>query len=335
MTKRKWVLAGGDTLVGKEVREYVDEHHLPVVLLSTSSEPENRVLTEEEGELTVMEPLNEDALSGAEALLLAATPAVNDHARQLARAVSPAPAVIDLAGQYENEPGARLRAPGIEPAPRNASEPIEIVAHPAAIALAKLLKLLHTFAPLRSVVVTCFEPASAHGKPGIDELHKQTITLFNLAQQPTRIFDAQVSFNLLPRYGADAHTASLESSELRIERHLTSLLAPDGLPPVSLRLVHAPVFHGHCQSVWVEFESRPETNKLEQHLKAAGADVRKPRVEPASNVAIAGQSGIMVSDIAHDRANPRAMWLWLASDNLRTVAEIAVLLAGLSHREDA
>jgi aspartate-semialdehyde dehydrogenase len=292
------------------------------------------VLTEEEGELAVMEPLDQDALSGAEALLLAATPAVNDRARELARAATPSPALIDLFGQYEHEPGARLRAPGIEPAPRNAAEPIEIVAHPAAIALAKLLKLVHALAPLRAAVVTCFDPVSSHGKSGIDELHKQTITLFNLAQLPTRIFDAQVSFNLLPRYGHEAHIASMESSERRIEQHLTSLLAPEGLPPVSLRLVHAPVFHGHCQCVWVEFNSRPETQQLEQHLKAAGVDVRKANSDPASNIAVAGQSGIMVSDIVADRANPRALWLWLASDNLRTVAEIAVLLAGLAHKED-
>lgn len=335
MTKRKWVMVGGDTLLGREVRDYIDEHHLPVVLVTTSSEPETRVLTEAEGELAVMEPLDESALDRAEAVLLAGCAAVNERARELAGSTSPRPALIDLTGTFESHPDARLRAPGIEGTPRTVEAPIEIVVHPAALALAKLLRALHGVAPLRTVIVTIFEPASSHGKAALDELHQQTITLFNFAQQPRAIFDAQLSFNLLPRYGEHAKVPSLESIERRIEQHLTSLLAPSGLPPVSLRVVQAPVFHGYCQSVWVEFESRPDIALVERHLKEAGADVRAAHAEPASNTAVVGQSGIMLSDIIPDRANPRAMWLWLASDNLRTLAETGVMLAGLAHKEPA
>jgi aspartate-semialdehyde dehydrogenase len=74
---------------------------------------------------------------------------------------------------------------------------------------------------------------------------------------------------------------------------------------------------------------------IERSLKQAGADVRSAHHEPASNTAAVGQSGIMVSDIEPDAANPRGVWLWLASDNLRTVAETAVMIAGLAHKEHA
>jgi len=335
MRKRKWVLTGGDTLPGQEVRDYIDEHHLPVVLWSTSAQPEDRVLTEQEGELAVLEPLDESALDGAEAVLLAGSESVNDRALALAAGVSPKPALIDLTGQYESRPSARLRAPGIEQPPRELAGPIEIVAHPAAIALSKLLNALHRFSPLKSVVANAFEPASSRGKEAIDELHKQTVNLLNFTQQPRQVFDAQVSFNLLPRFGDHAHRPSLEFVERRIEQHVASLLAPSGLPPVSLRVLHAPVFHGHCQSVWVEFGERHEAGAVEVALKHAGVEVRRRSEEPASNVAAVGHSGIMVSDIAQDRSNARAAWIWLASDNMRTLAETAVLLAGLSHREDA
>jgi aspartate-semialdehyde dehydrogenase len=335
MRKRKWVLAGGDTLAGMGVREYIEEHHLPVVLISTSSMPEERVLTGQEGEIAVLDPLDDAAVDGAEALLLAASEEVNLKAVALAGAVSPRPAVIDLTGQFESRPEARLRAPGIEAAPREAGDAIEIVAHPAAVALVKLMRALKAAAPLRSVVVTIHEPASARGKEALDELHQQTISLFNFTAQPKKVFDIQASFNLLPRLGREAPPPSLESTQRRIEQHLTTLAAPEGLPSVSLRVVQAPVFHGYCQSVWVEFESRPEVSKVESQLRHAGAEVHRADEDPASNVSAVGQSGIMVSDIAPDRANPRAMWVWLASDNLRTLAETAVLLAGMSHREAA
>lgn len=335
MNKRKWVMVGGDTLAGREVSDYIDEHHLPVALVATSSGPEECVLTESEGEVAIMEPLDESALEGAEAVLLAGSAAVNERARGLACALSPRPALIDLTGGLESHPDARLRAPGIESAPRESANPIEIVAHPAAVALAKLLRILNTLARLRSAVVTVFEPASANGKAALDELHNQTVSLFNFSEQPKKVFDAQVSFNLLPRYGHHAQVASLEATERRIEQHLTTLLAPAGLPPVSLRVVQAPVFHGYCQSVWAEFESRPDAASIERSLKQTGADVRSAHHEPASNTAAVGQSGIMVSDIKPDAANPRGVWLWLASDNLRTVAETAVLIAGLAHKEHA
>lgn len=334
MRKRKWVLTGGDTLAGREVREYLDEHHLPVVLVSTSSMPEERVLSEQDGEVSVLDPLDEAALEGAEALLLAAGADVNLKALALAEQLSPRPAVIDMTGQLEDRPEARLRAPGIETAPREAAEPIEVAAHPAAVSLVKLVRSLHAASPLRSVVATIHEPASARGKDALDELHQQTISLFNFSAQPKKVFDIQASFNLLPRLGAAA-APSLESGERRIEQHVTTLGAPLGLPAVSLRLIQAPVFHGYCQCVWVEFESRPDVGKVESQLRHDGVEVHHADAEPASNVAAVGQSGIMVSDIACDRANPRAMWIWMASDNLRTLAETAVLLAGLAHREVA
>lgn len=333
MTGRKWVIVGGDTLAGREVRDYIEEHRLPVVVVATSSEPEERVLTAGEGELAVMEPLDQAAMEGAAAVLLAASAEVNERARQLAEPLSPRPALIDLTGALEGHPGARLRAPGIEAGPPEISSPIDVVAHPAAVALAKLLRSLNAAAALRAAVVTVFEPASANGRAALDELHNQTVSLFNFAQQPKAVFDAQVSFNLLPRYGRRAQAPGLDSTGRRIEQHLTTLLAPAGLPPVSLRVVQAPVFHGYCQSVWVEFESRPGKTQLEQQLRQAGADVRLDGDEPASNVAAVGQSGIMVSDIAPDPANPRAVWLWLACDNLRALAETAVLVAGLAGKE--
>jgi aspartate-semialdehyde dehydrogenase len=49
---------------------------------------------------------------------------------------------------------------------------------------------------------------------------------------------------------------------------------------------------------------------------------------------VAGQSGITVSDVAHDRGNPRSLWIWAASDNLRGIAENAILAAGMLARKD-
>ena len=158
-------------------------------------------------------------------------------------------------------------------------------------------------------MATIHEPVSEYGKEGIDELHKQAVSLFNFQPMPKKVFDTQVSFTLSPAYGEDS-THSLQASGLRIERHLATLLGPRKIALPSIRLIHAPVFHGHCQNVWVEFAQRPAVAEIEKALTEAGADVRSGGTEPASNAGVAGHSGMIVSNIGEDRGHARDVCGW-------------------------
>jgi aspartate-semialdehyde dehydrogenase len=95
----------------------------------------------------------------------------------------------------------------------------------------------------------------------------------------------------------------------------------------SIRLIQAPVFHGHSVSLWAEFESNPGVGAIEQALASAHIDVRGADVEAPNVVGMAGQSGIAVGAIAADRNDARAAWFWVAADNLRIAAENAVAVA--------
>ena len=55
---------------------------------------------------------------------------------------------------------------------------------------------------------TVFEPASEHAQKGMDELHEQTVNLLSFQQLPKNIFDTQVAFNMVSRYGEQATPAS-------------------------------------------------------------------------------------------------------------------------------
>jgi aspartate-semialdehyde dehydrogenase len=164
----------------------------------------------------------------------------------------------------------------------------------------------------------------------VEELQHQTVSLLSFKSLPQAIFDAQLSFNLLARYGEQAPT-TLEETELRIERHLATLLALPGdgedAPIPSLRLIQAPVFHGYSFSAWVEFEGNPGVEALESGLTSDSIDVRDAESEPPTNVGHAGLGGISVGGITPDRNNPEACWFWLVADNLRLAAENAVAVA--------
>jgi len=324
LTERPLIaLVGGDTLLAKELREVLDESKpAPRVQLISAAAAGSATLTADEEEPLVMAPLSAESLAGAKVAFLAGSPA---SSRRVFK-VNPdgGPRLIDLAGGLEEQPEARLRAPSAE-ATRPAPSPIQVVAHPAAIALAMFLGRLSKSARIKRSVVHVFEPASERGQRGLEELRQQTVGVLAFQKLKTDVFDTQLAFNMLARYGEEA-LEPLESIEQRVEKHLASLLdAWPGVPMPSVRLIQAPVFHGHSISAWVEFEDNPGADALAKALAQAGLDVRQD--EPPSNVGMAGQSGLSIGAIIVDHNQPRACWFWLVSDNLRLAAENAVAVA--------
>lgn len=333
MKNAKWVLLGGETLLGIELRDLIGQRKLPVSLQVASTKSDEKVITRDEDELLVISPLDASMVDGADVILLGGNLKANKMAFQLAKELKIRPAFVDMFCDFEDKPAARLRAPMLEDRKVAADAgTIHCIVHPAAVTLARLLVLLQGLSPVERCVATIHEPVSEYGKDGIDELHKQAVSLFNFQPMPKAVFDTQVSFTLSPAYGEDsAH--SLAASEVRIEKHLAALLGPRKIALPSIRLIHAPVFHGHCQSVWVEFAKRPTVAVIEKALTEAGHDVRSHGTEPASNVGVAGHSGMIVSNIGEDRGSAKGMWLWVASDNLRTRADNALLTAALLTRK--
>lgn len=329
MQRPELALVGGESLLGKEVRELVDAAGLSVnvKLIASDQEGDTNIIAAGREEPVVMSSLEMGELSAAKLVILAGSEDSSLKAYEQIQRIKPPPAVIDLSGALEEQPHARLRAPMVEPADAQPSDGVQVIAHPAAIVLALFLTRLREAAAILSSVAEIFEPVSERGQAGIDELQKQTVALLSFKPLPKGVFDTQVSFNMAPEYGSDSHH-SLDRVELRIDRHLASLLAANGNAPMpSLRVIHAPVFHGYSISIWVEFEANPGLNALVDALTTNNIDVRSSGQEPPSNVGVAGQGGITVGGIRPDRNQPRAFWFWIAADNLRIVAENAVEVA--------
>ncbi len=291
---------------------------------------ESGVLTRVGDEPAMVTGLTAENLSDVRAIILAGSAESSRKALELAGDPTDA-AIIDLTFTAEERPDARLRAPVLETETEDAVDSaVHVIAHPAAIALALFLRRLESNDPIRRAVVQIFAPASEHGTKGVEELQQQTVSLLSFKPLPQAVFDTQASFNLLARYGEEA-PAPLEETELRIERHLATLLdwpgEGGGTPMPSLRLIQAPVFHGYSFSVWVEFEEAPAVETLESSLERNGIEVRGGEFEPPNIVGQAGQGGIAVGAITPDRNHADACWFWLVADNLRLAAENAILVA--------
>jgi aspartate-semialdehyde dehydrogenase len=317
-------IVGGETLLGKEVYELLEARRHDVKLVG-SLESGGSIITQGSDEPLVMTSLDDADLESARIVILAAAKESGHKVWEKIRKAKPAPMIIDLTGALEDLAESRLRAPIVESSwlegsGADAKAPVQTIAHPAAIAIALLVTHLQKARPIRQSVIEAFEPVSERGKAGIDELQKQTVALLSFKPLPKEIFDAQAAFNFLSQYGSEA-PGSLEDAELKIDRHLASLLARSGAPMPSLRLIQAPVFHGYSVCLWVEFEESPGMDAIFQALGSPNIDVRTRDHEPPTNVGVAGQGGITVGSIAQDRNHPRAWWFWMAADNLQIVAE--------------
>jgi aspartate-semialdehyde dehydrogenase len=191
-----------------------------------------------------------------------------------------------------------------------------VTAHPAAVVLALLLLRSQKLGRLKTAVATVFEPVSERGKRGMDELHEQTVSLLSFQEMSKKVFDVQVAFNTVARYGQQAPT-QLESVEARVSRHLEKITRKRiSVPPIML--VQSPIFHGHVFSVYVELERRVSLGDFEQALQGEHVSLIRAGEEGPSNVTAAGRDDILLSirrDPQHD-----GFWLWAAADNLRLSA---------------
>jgi aspartate-semialdehyde dehydrogenase len=235
-------------------------------------------------------------------------------------------AIIDLSAVLEDQPGATVRSLWVE-RERGLVTPPElqpgpcVTAHPAAVTLALLLLRAQKTGAIRHVVGTVFEPASEHGQRGMDELHQQTVNLLSFQPLPKDVFDAQVAFNMVSRYGQKSQPA-LDSVEARVLRHYRKI-AGDAAPIPSLLLIQAPIFHGHAMAVFLEMNQPIDLEKLTQALKGDHVAIPSTEEDAPSNVSSAGQADIQLS-VKVDPMQPNGVWLWAAADNLRISALTAV-----------
>jgi len=318
-------IVGAASLKGKEVAEMLNERNFPAADIRLLDDDESLGQLEAMGdEISFIQRVRAEQFEHVDFTFFASDEESTRKNWKDARDAGSA--IIDLSSSLENEAGASVRSVWVErergqiPAPELQPGPC-VTAHPVAVILALLLLRATKTSAIRRAVATVFEPASEHGQRGMDELHQQTVNLLSFQPLPKDVYDAQVAFNMLARYGQKSQPA-LDSVEARISRHYQKI-AGDGAPRPSLMLLQAPIFHGYALALFLEMESSPDIQALFQAL--AGDHVAIPGAEedPPSNVSAAGQADIQLA-LKIDPAQPNGVWLWAAADNLRISALTAV-----------
>ena len=323
----KIAIAGASTLVGRELKEALEESPLAVSSVVLLDEEDARGQLEQVAdEIAIVQAIGVDAFDGIDFTFFCGSESLTrKHWRQALRAGS---TVLDLSGALDQETGVLVRAPwlGAEVAAADLFTPAVVPAHPAALALALVLNRLQQAAPVRTAFATILQPASEFGRTAMDELHQQTVSLLSFQSLPRAIYDAQAAYNLLAGLGESA-TISLTAAEARIRRHYEAL-GGGRWPALALQVICAPVFHGHTFSIAIELERPVDVSMLEEALSGDHVDLVLEDTDSPSNLAATGQNDVLVR--LRTEPGPRnssqvsRLWLWAASDNLRLQAQNAV-----------
>ncbi len=318
-------IVGAGTLKGRELKDVLSDRNFPAQDIRLLDDDESLGQLEAVGEEpTFIQSVLPEHLENVDFTFFASDESFTRNTWPMARKAGSD--IIDLSYGLENVKGILLRAPWVERelglGPRVDFTPAPVtIGHPAAVVLALLLLRARKVGSIARSIATIFQPASEYGKRGMDELHEQTVNLLSFQQLPKSVFDGQVAFNLIDRYG-EKSLPSLNSVESRIQKHFRALVG-DRLAVPSLMLLQAPIFHGHAFSVYLELEQAAQAEELTAALSGEHVDVLQSGDESPSNVNAAGQEQIQVF-VRRDAQHPSGFWLWAASDNLRIAALTAV-----------
>ena len=162
--------------------------------------------------------------------------------------------VIDNSSLYRYDPAIPLIVPEVNPDAVEEYRNKNIIANPncSTAQMVVALKPLHDRARIKRVIVSTYQSVSGAGKEAMDELWRQTKGLYVPGQEvaPSK-FTKQIAFNVIPHIDVFMEDGSTKE-EWKMMVETKKILDP------AIRLhatcVRVPVFVGHAEAIWVEFE---------------------------------------------------------------------------------
>jgi len=232
--------------------------------------------------------------------------------------------VIDNSSAWRTDPDVPLVVPEVNADAVRGYPKKNIIANPncSTAQLVVALKPLHDAATIRRVVVSTYQSVSGAGKEGMDELDRQTKSIYSLQEMEQKKFPKRIAFNLIPQidvFMEDGFT----KEEWKMMVETKKILDPK--IKLTATCVRVPVFIGHSESVNVEFERPITADEAREVLRAAPGVVVVDRREPGGYVTpheAAGEDATYVSRIREDFTVENGLAFWCVSDNLRKGAAL-------------
>jgi aspartate-semialdehyde dehydrogenase len=322
LESRRMVIAGASSLLGAELKSLLEESRFAASdFRLVDEEAAAGTLTEAGGEAAVIQPVEEDSFDRAWIIFFTGSAAFTRANLTLAKRSGAH--IVDLSGELAGQVDVHTWLPKISTVAAKAyAGPFAIPSAPAEI-IARLAIAVSSLEP-SAISAVAFQPVSAAGKHGIEELESQTGQLLSFQSVGKLVFDAQVAYSMLDRFGPSSGQ-SLSAALAAIRREVQALL-PSAPKSPSIQLLHAPVFYGTTVSAAAFLNSNLPAAAITELCVEAGFTVTDDAAPP-SNVSSAGEISLQLAPPSPDPSAAGAFWFWAAADNLRLPAANAVKLA--------
>jgi aspartate-semialdehyde dehydrogenase len=232
--------------------------------------------------------------------------------------------VIDNSSHFRMDPDVPLVVPEVNAEALKKFSKKNIIANPNCSTAQMLvaLKPLHDAAQIKRIVVSTYQSVSGAGNSAMDELFRQTRSIFVNDEVEIEQFTKQIAFNVIPHIDVFMDDGSTkEEWKLMAETH--KMLDPD--IKVTATAVRVPVFIGHAEAINIEFAQDLSEDAARDILRnAPGCMVIDKREDGGyiTPVECVGDFATYVSRIRKDPTLEHGLNIWVVSDNLRKGAAL-------------
>ncbi|ACI19542.1 aspartate-semialdehyde dehydrogenase [Dictyoglomus thermophilum] len=318
----KIAVVGATGLVGQEMLKILYERKIPVSeIYAFASAKSEGTYVEFGDEKIKVEKATVDGISKADFALFSIGEEISlELAPEIAKRGT---IIIDNSNAFRMNPDVPLVIPEINP--EDLKNHKNIIANPNCSTIQMLVALnpLHKKWRLKKIFVATYQSVSGKGKDAIDELLTATSSFLKKEDYSPKVFPYPIAFNLIP------HIDSFEDEnytreEMKMVRETHKILH-DPTIKVSPTCVRVPVLRGHSEVINAEFEEEFTLKEVFEVLSNAPGvkvlDDPSNRVYPMP-LFCDGKDEVFVGRIRKDLFEPKALNMWVVSDNIRKGAAL-------------
>ncbi|MCL2699874.1 MAG: aspartate-semialdehyde dehydrogenase [Defluviitaleaceae bacterium] len=310
----KLAVAGATGMVGREILRVLEER-IPassineLYLFSSARSAGDKIIFNER-EYTVEELTESSFDRGMDFALFSAGGGTSKTFAPIAAAKGCV--VIDNSSAWRTEPDVPLVVPEVNP--EDAKLHKGIIANPncSTIQAVVALKPLHDRYKIKRIVYSTYQAVSGAGALGYDDL------VGTLAGNAPKKFQYVIAGNCIPHIDDFTENGYTKEEMKMIFETRKIMRAPE--LAITATTVRVPVYHGHSESVNVEFFNDFDLGELVEALRQApGVIVRDnpQNKEYPMPITAAGRDEVFVGRIRRDESVPSGVNLWVVSDNIR------------------
>ncbi len=333
MSSKTIAVAGATGLVGTRMLQTLEERNFPIKSIKLlASERSKGQRLKFRGEDIPVEVLTETSFKGIEVALFSAGGGTSKKFAPFA--AKDGCVVIDNSSAWRMDPEVPLVVPEVNSAAIKLHK--GIIANPncSTIQMVVVLKPLHDVARIERIVVSTYQAVSGAGVKALKELDDQTRAVLGGQEPICDIFPYPIAFNCIPQIPQSAafEDDGYSTEEIKMIKETKKIMGDQSIR-VTATTVRVPVRTGHSESVNIETCDKLSADRAREILRKAPSvivqDDLSKQLYPLATTS-AGHWETFVGRIREDHSHPRALNMWIVSDNLlKGAAYNAVQIAEL------